>query len=439
MKKIKIQNRLKNNVTGILSVVLFFSLSLFFSCDDEESAVDGIPPSTPVNIMVKEAIPGGAIISYDIPIDKDLLYVQARYEVNGIERTSKATPYENTLTVDGFGEIKEYSIWISAVDKSGNRSAEEKVMITPLIPPADMAFATLRADEAFGGIVVRFDNEAKKELIIETMVKDSVGMWQTLDNRASKKEKEEFLIKDGIVFSDSPQEFLIFLRDRWGNVSDSLLAELKPMYEEEIDFHHVETSSYADDDDWWPNANNQYVAKNLTDGIFNYSNNYIYHAGPNTTWPVSLTIDLGTEIKISSYKLYPRWTFEYKNHCLKSWQIWARLDAPPVTTEDDPDFAPARNGNWKIGDVYANIEGDSGWMLISQTSTARPSGPDGPITSDDIAYARAGEDHSIPLDIAKSYEFRYVKFCIQTSYSNSYASCAEVTFFGEYQGEKPEI
>ena len=433
MKNINNQNSLKS-MADIIFIALLLAVSLFSSCEEELGDTDKTPPPLPANIQQKEAISGGAIITYDVPEVIDLLYIQARYVINGVERISKSTTYENTLTVSGFGEIKEYDVWISSVDKSGNRSDESKITVTPLTPPADLAFSTMKVEEAFGGIAVSLTNEAEATLIVETAVKDTLGFWQVLDSRATDKENEEFIIKDGVVFLDDAQEFKIYIKDRWDNVSDTLPKTLKPLFEELIDFNHIETSSYADDDDSWPGS--LYLPRFVTDGISTNNNNYIYHSGPNTNFPVSLTIDLGTEIKISSYKMFTRYNYEYRNHCFKSWQIWARADAPPLTTDADPDFAPAKTG-WEIGDTYANVDGDPGWTLISQAATTRPSGPDGPVTSEDIAYGRAGEIHAIPINIAKSRTFRYVKLCIQTSYSNSYAAIAEMSFYGEYQGEKP--
>lgn len=435
MENIRERNILKIR-TSILCIVSLMTISLFTSCENESdmSYGDSVPPPLPTNITQESAVPGGVIISYDVPTVVDLLYVQARYMVNGTERKSKSSSYENTLTVSGFGEVKEYDVWISSVDKSGNYSDEEKISVTPLTPQSDLSFESLKVDNAFGGIVVTFTNDSKADLIVETLVKDSLGFWQVLDSRATSSISEEYIIKDGIEFLDEAQEFKTYIKDRWGNGSDTLSRSLKPLFEEFFDFNHVTTEQNDDDDPSWPGAN--YYAKYLTDGIITNGNKYIYHSGAGTNFPVSLSIDLGVEAKISSYKMYPRYGYEYKNHCIKKWQIWARLDTPPETTEADPDFAP--EDNLQIGDNYANIDGDTGWVLISQTYTTRPSGPDGPRATEDIAYGRAGEDHSIPIDIAKNKTFRYLKLCIQESYSNVHASIAELSFYGEYQEAKPE-
>ena len=67
-------------------------------------ATDSIAPGLPSNIKV-ENINGGAIISYTPPKDDDLLCVVASYMINGKERTTKASPYVNKLTIEGFGKV----------------------------------------------------------------------------------------------------------------------------------------------------------------------------------------------------------------------------------------------------------------------------------------------------------------------------------------------
>ena len=73
----------------IICFLVFFSV---VQCTDEiKESVEW--DSGPISISEIEAINGGAIISYEIPNDNDLLYIMAEYERNGKSFTEKSSIY----------------------------------------------------------------------------------------------------------------------------------------------------------------------------------------------------------------------------------------------------------------------------------------------------------------------------------------------------------
>ena len=97
----------------ILHLLLTF---LSIGCKEEDNIrpfgqdVETGVPGMVSDIKVKN-IPGGAIISYQLPDNSDIMYVRARYKVGqGKEMEARASVYSNELTVNGFGDMKEHQL-----------------------------------------------------------------------------------------------------------------------------------------------------------------------------------------------------------------------------------------------------------------------------------------------------------------------------------------
>ena len=146
-----------NNISELVKyafVTLLGTLCLAGCGQDEKiglNATDSVAPGLPTNIEV-ENINGGAIIRYTPPKDDDLLCVVASYMINGVERTTKASPYVDSLIVEGFGKVGDYNIFLKSVDKSQNESEPKTVSISPLTPPVEYIYESLKITDSFGGV-----------------------------------------------------------------------------------------------------------------------------------------------------------------------------------------------------------------------------------------------------------------------------------------------
>src|SRR4051812_16113864 len=97
------------------------------SCKEEslggDQPKDSTRPGEIGNIEVTN-IPGGAVLKYKLPPDEDLLYVKAQYSLReGVNSEVRASLYNDTLVVKGFGDTAERLVQVIAVDRSGNESA----------------------------------------------------------------------------------------------------------------------------------------------------------------------------------------------------------------------------------------------------------------------------------------------------------------------------
>ena len=97
----------------VLHLVLIF---LSIGCKEDDNIrpfgkdVEAGAPGVVSEIKVKN-IPGGAVISYQLPDNPDIMYVRARYKVGqGKEMEARASVYANELTVNGFGDMNEHEV-----------------------------------------------------------------------------------------------------------------------------------------------------------------------------------------------------------------------------------------------------------------------------------------------------------------------------------------
>lgn len=92
------------------------------SCSDDDEK-DTMAPGQISNVRFVPNYGGGYFL-YDIPEDPDFLYVRADYTVDSGEKVSKtSSTYNDTLFVEGFGQVKEYEVKLYSVDRNENVSA----------------------------------------------------------------------------------------------------------------------------------------------------------------------------------------------------------------------------------------------------------------------------------------------------------------------------
>ena len=179
-----------NNISELVKyafVTLLGTLCLAGCGQDEKiglNATDSVAPGLPTNIEV-ENINGGAIIRYTPPKDDDLLCVVASYMINGVERTTKASPYVDSLIVEGFGKVGDYNIFLKSVDKSQNESEPKTVSISPLTPPVEYIYESLKITDSFGGVSLTWKNPTRQNIILEVTKKENGAVL--MDDEIRKK------------------------------------------------------------------------------------------------------------------------------------------------------------------------------------------------------------------------------------------------------------
>lgn len=394
---------MKNKIYQIISVAII--ILLFGACEENvlEPLSQGKKPD-PITSYTLESLPGGAKITYELPVFEDLLYVKAEYQLDGgTSREVKSSIYKNYLTIEGFGQAGEYTGTIYAVSKGEVLSDPTKVNFTTLTPPYINAFNSLIMTTAFGGINVSFENKDKGDLVFETLVIDSTNNWSSIYNHYTNLDQGNFSVRG---FDTIQYVFGVLVRDRWDNLSDTLTGSFEPYFESLID-----NSTFAvlrlPNDVWQAHTGAPHlVLERAWDGNIGTE----FHTVPNSGSPQSFSFDMGKKVKLSRFKYHQRQNTTRWNHGNpKYFELWG-------SNEPSPD------GSW-----------DS-WTKIGEFESIKPSGlPLGTVSSEDIAKAIEGEDFDIPI-LTPAY--RYYRWNTVRTWANmTYVSIGELTFWGTVVSE----
>jgi hypothetical protein len=398
---------------------LFFTLAgilLFSACQDaklvgpiEQSKT---APGVVSNVQVVST-PGGARISYQVPKDADLFYVEADYEIRpGQKEEVKSSYYNNYLVIQGFGDTSEHQVKIYAVDRSENKSQAVTITVKPLISSVQKAYSTLSYATDFGGIHASFKNENQADLVVDIMIKDSTGTWEDYDKYYSSLADNVFSVRG---LPAVPTTFGVFIQDHWDNHSDTMIQKLTPIFEEELD-----KSKFADMSAYLPGTPEPYSSSYHMVKMWDDNIQDFYHTTQDVSkgaqFPLHFAFDLGAKTKLSRMKIWPRqgsWAYTHGN--VKDMEIWG-------TNEDPTKWSPFSF---------------NGWTKLADYHCFKPSGsPAGTTTEADIQLSVAGQEVEFPI---ADPSVRYIMFNVIDNWSQppnspgGFCHIAEVTFWGQPQ------
>ncbi len=334
------------------------------SCEEEpvgQQPLDNIAPGAVTDVNVKNTA-GGAILTYTLPEDEDLLYVKAVYQLkDGVNSEARASLYTDTLIVEGFGDTEEREVTLYAVDRSRNESDPVVITVSPEEPPVETIGKTLTLTQDFGGVKATWENPTNAKISVLVLQEDDNKEYVPVETFYSSETEGS----GSVVGMDTiPYNWKYYVQDRWENQSDAKYDTITPLYETEFDnslFSAVDLSGDAGYVSGWPK-------EKMWNNIWATNEGYSSPGGTGE-WPQSVTVDLGVVGKISRFRLYQRmgnYTFAEGN--LRKFQIYGckELDT---------------SGDW-----------DS-WTLLMDCESIKPSGLAlGENTDEDIEVATNGED-----------------------------------------------
>jgi len=362
----------------------------------------GNVPGPVSNVLVTPG-PGMVTISYDLPDAKDLLYVKAVVDVNGTSREVKASFYENQLEIKGFGDTRSYEVLLYAVSRAEVPSEPVRVTVTPDTPPLMRTFESLDLFEDFGGATVSFSNDAEGELNIVVLTTDEFGDWTTADVLYTKRPQGYFSVRG---YDVEPRKFGVYVKDRWNNVSDTLVKELTPVFEKQLD--RTKFFEYRLPTDELPAWG--WVMPNIWDGIIVNNTNVDkpgFHTDPGA-WPQHFTFGLGVEARLSRFRFWQRGSWmAFSDRNIKKFELWGSND-------------PAPDGSY------------DGWTLLLEGESVKPSGePMGTNTAEDLALVGEGEEFVFPPGTPS---VKYIRMKVTETWSgaNSFY-IMQVAFWGDDQ------
>lgn len=362
----------------------------------------------PIKNIRVENIPGGAILTYELPGNTDLLYVKAVYTQNGARRETRASAYVNTLKIEGFGDTDEHDVDLYSVNRMGKESTVVKQVIYPLTPSIFFVEQSLRTEVDFGGFIVSFENANREDIAIYALKRDTVdGQFIEHDALYTSLEKGVFSVRN---LPNITNDFGIYVMDRWNNFSDTAFFTLTPWKEDYLDKKLFRAKTVQGDVGW--NFYSGGAPEHAFDDIVS-SGNYAHTNFPEE-FPHRYTLDLGVAVKLSRFRLYQRPGSDvlYQHGAPKVYNIYGRADDPG-------------NGS---SDVLA------GWTLLVTCHSFKPSGlPLGQYSSEDEEFAAKGEEFSFPRNLEA---VRYLRFEMLESWSGMKCSVfSELSFWGDIQQE----
>lgn len=356
-------------------------------------------PNPPTNIKIENNA-GSAIIRYDLPNDDNLLYVMAVFSSQeGTERVVKSSVFTNFVSLEGFGDSKEYNVSLFSVTRSEKRSFPVNVTIKPLRARVNDVFETLHTQTTFGGINMKFSNELQNEYVAHTLIKDSItGKWVEYDRLYTQAKDLDYSIRG---FKSEPTDFAIYLTDKWNNNSDTLFTNLTPLFEIEFDKSLWKDAALSDDSNV-PRYSD--LSQLWTPGAKTYF--FMSPTMPGLKLPNWFTIDLGRKY------------------------FFSRLLVNGVDHADSWRFAGGSPKTFEIwGSNLASTDWNN-WTRLAQFECIKPSGlPLGTLSADDRAAWTAGQNYDFPI---QPIGYRYIRFKTLMTFGGKPDVCLlELTFYGQ--------
>jgi hypothetical protein len=389
-------------------LLLLFTVSLAMllsACQKEMHSPlsdDGQIPDTLRNVRVA-SLPGAARITYTLPGNAGILYVRADYENKpGVKREIKASYYNNSLVVDGFGDTLTHTINLYVVSRSERQSRVVTVTVQPLVPAVMSVYRSLAIREDFGGVNITFKNESKADIAIVTLTNDSLDVFGQADVHYTASPGAAYSLRG---YAATKRTFSFFVKDRWGNLSDTLTGEYTPMYEKLLDKSKFREVDLPGDIGYGWGLSMSY----LWNGVF--SGYDMWHSADKLDgMPVWITFDLGVTVQLSRIGLWQRQQdgFLYAQNNLKQFEIWGSVDPPA-------------DGSW------------DNWTKLVEHTVVKPSNlPIGQVSQEDINAAAAGEQMDVPLTEPR---VRYIRVKVLKTWTDGgyAANIAEMSFWGNDQ------
>lgn len=389
---------------------LLAGLLLVISCGEENERVpivsDPTAPGQVSNIRV-EPLPGAVKLTYDMPDDQNLAYIKAECLISGVLREVKASNYKNTLTINGFADRSVYQVNVYSVSRSDVASKPITVEVQPLEPPFLEVFKNISLVKTWGGATVIYENPTEADLAISLIYIDSTGYWNSGMTYYTKVKQGAFSLRG---FDPEETTFGVYIRDRWDNMTDTIVKVLTPLLEKQLDrLNFKQVNLPGDVKSAWG-----WVLPNLWDGV---TGSGIYdeagfHTDIDGVWPQYFTFDLGIleGAKLSRFKIWqrdmpPSGTTPYADRNIRKFEIWGSMNPNP-------------NGAF-----------DESWTLLLTDEIKKPSGlPSGQNTEEDMRERFDGHEFEFPLDAPR---VRYIRIKVTETWAK--VKCfyvMEVAFYG---------
>ncbi|HKO82571.1 MAG TPA: DUF5000 domain-containing lipoprotein [Chitinophagaceae bacterium] len=396
--------------------ICFLVLAACWSCKKSDGyneivSKDGAKPGVVTNVKVTN-FNGGAYITYDLPASGNVLYVLADYKINDkTTRQTKSSYYTDTIKVEGFAKVQDYEVVLHAVSRADVMSDEVKVTVHPDTPAYLLVRPSVEMNTDFGGVNINVLNPLKKPIGVIFMAYDSTeGRLMIQDQHYANLDTINYSVRGyGAVL----RQFGVYITDQYGNVSDTLMQTITPLFETLLDKSKFFTYRLNSDSPIGYGWELSYMWDNRTDGSSSG-----WHTNPGGIQPMVATFGLGTTAKLSRFIMWERpdqWVYGHGNP--KNFSIWTSNVAAPVDVQL-PKNAP-------VGTVLGDWTNSGNFKYPDPPSGLQP----GFTNEADKAFVSAGVNFNFPSNGA---DVKFVRFCVSDTWSGGdFAHIMEISFYGK--------
>jgi len=382
-----------------MSKYLFFiaCVMLIFSCSEENNRAPVTDDSTipgQVSNVQAESLPGAVKLTYVMPSGQSLAHVRAECLINGVMRKVKASSYINNLTIEGFADESEYTVNLYSVNRSELESEPVMVTVKPLSPPFRDTFKDIQLIDDWGGATAIFTNPYEADLALNIIYQDSNGFWNHGDTYYTKSKEGTFSLRG---FEPVKTTFGVYVRDRWDNISDTLVKELVPRFEKQLDRLKFQMVFLPGDHISSVGGISQYYYMWDGDLAKNTTGTPTFVTSNDGTWPQWIHVDLGvTEgALLSRFRYWQRGkstaSYQYGDRNIKKFEIWGSMNPNP-------------DGSWES------------WTLLLDGEVIKPSGlPQGQVSEEDVQAIYDGHEFTFPIEIP---HVRYIRLLCKETWAN---------------------
>lgn len=403
----------------LLTSTSIATLLLAFGCaEDNHGRIDQLDKDLaapqPVEVTKVKPTSGGAVLWVKIPDDKNIKGVVATYTRGGVEVDSKVSRYVDSLKVEGYADTDEHEIKVCSFNVNEKKSEPVVVRFKPEMPAIRTVTPTMIA--AAGGVKVRITgNESKADLAVCLLKDSDIGNAGKPVNEIKWTEVTTlFTASDNVTLTRrgiDPEAavFGVYIRDRWGNISDTIKTVLTPLPEIEIPksgFSYSAAALCSQDDNIFTlqAENNSYPVRGLWDGS-GHSSSPHFMAVDKAPLPCWLTIDLGCNVELSRIATLPRINYPqiFGDAHVRNFEFWGSQNPSGVPGDGEHGF-------------------DDSWKCLGKFIQYKPSGylddgTPGVITQEDREAFNNGNDFELDGEAYPDafYHFRYLRIVL-TSY-----------------------
>jgi len=336
----------EKNIKQLLPVIALLLVMIAGSCKRNDGfntpvSNDKTKPGVITNVQVKN-LNGAAYITYTLPNSPNLLYVQAQYNINGkTMRQTKASYYTDTVLVDGFAKSQDYQVTLWSVSRANVMSDPVTVTVHPDTPWYLLAKPTIALAPDFGGINVKAINRGKKDLGFILIAYDqSTQALEVQDQHYTNTDTINYSVRG---YAATPRKFGVYVTDQFGNISDTTIVTMTPIFETLLDKSQFSVFKLPTDSPTAYGWEVYYLWDNKTD---DYSNGW--HTAPGGPQPMQCTFNLGVSAQLSRFIMWERPDeYAYSHGNPKDFSVWGS-NAPAPQDALLPQLAPPGTvvGDW---------------------------------------------------------------------------------------------